>query len=333
MKQIGVNNPFCMGMRAKSFLIVAAGILGVLGLLVGSSTVRAQDGYSIFNGTMADMTWPEVEQAAKDKAIVLLPTGVIEEHGPHLALGTDTYMAYTRCKLIKGELEKKGIKTIIAPPFYWGINHASGAFPGSFSSRPETVKAVIYDILSSIKRWGFENVFVVNNHGDFYHNRAIIQGVKEAWAGTGIKARYIMPISMGGCIGIYNSSASGGPGYSFTGQEDWMLFLPPLFPGPAPQNCDIHAGNPETSYMTYYFPQLVDAEKAKKLSPSNTTAELQKKWAHGFQDAREVTPAGYVGDPAAFDAAAGKKITEAGARGFANAIENCLKGTYVPPKP
>lgn len=148
------------------------------------------------------MTWPEVERAAKDGAIVLLPTGVIEEHGPHLRLDTDTYMAYLRCKLIRRELEKRGIKTIIAPPFYWGVNHATGAFPGSFSSRPETVKAVIYDLLSSLKRWGFESVFVVNNHGDFYHNKAIIEGVKEAWAGTGIRARYISPINMGGCIGI-----------------------------------------------------------------------------------------------------------------------------------
>jgi creatinine amidohydrolase len=275
----------CLRMKAKSFLSLAGGILLILGLFLGSIVVvqaeetspkgpdETGEGYSIFHGTMADMTWPEVERAAKDGAIVLLPTGVIEEHGPHLRLGTDTYMAYLRCKLIRRELEKRGIKTIIAPPFYWGVNHATGAFPGSFSSRPETVKAVIYDILSSLKRWGFESVFVVNNHGDFYHNKAIIEGVKEAWAGTGIRARYISPINMGGCIGIYNASASGGPGYGFTGNEAWMLFLPPIFPGPAPQYCDIHAGNPETSATAFYFPQLVDFEMAKKLAPSNTTPD------------------------------------------------------------
>lgn len=291
------------------------------------------EGYSIFHETMTDMTWPEIEQSAKDGAIVLFPTAVIEEHGPHLPLGTDTYMAYLRCKLIKLELEKRGIKTIIAPPFYWGVNHATGAFPGSFFSRPETVKAVIYDALSTLKRWGFDHVFVVNNHGDFYHNKAIIKGVKEAWVDTGIRARYIAPFSMGGCIPIYNTSASGGPGYAFTGQEAWMLFLPPAPSGPTPESCDIHAGKRETSYMAFYFPQLVDIEVAKKLPSSNTTPDLLKKWSRGFLDAREVTPSGYVGDPAAFNPEAGKQSTKAGVLRFADLIESYLKGTYVPPVP
>lgn len=77
-------------------------------------------GYSIFDGTMADMTYLEIEKAAREKAIVLFPVGVIEEHGPHMPLGVDTYGAYVQTKAVKEELEKKGIKTLIAPPFYWG---------------------------------------------------------------------------------------------------------------------------------------------------------------------------------------------------------------------
>lgn len=112
-----------------------------------------------------------------------------------------------------------------------------------------------------------------------------------------------------------------------------MLFLPPIFPGSAPQYCDIHAGNPETSATAFYFPQLVDFEMAKKLAPSNTTPDLQKKWAQGFYDVRAVTPSGYVGDPAAFNPEAGKQTTEAGALRFADLIERYLRGTYVPPVP
>ena len=51
-------------------------------------------GYSIFHETMADMTYPEIEAAAKRHAILLWPMGVIEEHGPQLPLGTDIYNAY-----------------------------------------------------------------------------------------------------------------------------------------------------------------------------------------------------------------------------------------------
>lgn len=56
-------------------------------------------GYSIFEKTMADMTWQEVEKASKENQIVLFPLGVIEEHGPHLPLGTDSYWSYASCKL------------------------------------------------------------------------------------------------------------------------------------------------------------------------------------------------------------------------------------------
>ena len=53
-------------------------------------------GYSIFHETMADMTWLEVERAARNGAVVLWGLGVIEEHGPHLPLGTDVCICRTR---------------------------------------------------------------------------------------------------------------------------------------------------------------------------------------------------------------------------------------------
>ena len=116
-------------------------------------------GYSIFQETMADMTWQEVEKAAKEGAIVLLPTAVIEEHGPHMGIGVDTYLAYQTCKLVRRELESRGVKALIVPPFYWGINRTTHVFPGTFTVRDKTMKAVLDDILFSLKSWGFTNVF------------------------------------------------------------------------------------------------------------------------------------------------------------------------------
>jgi hypothetical protein len=49
-------------------------------------------GYSIFDETMVDMAWPDIERAATHGAIVLLPAGIIEEHGPHLGLAVDIYI-------------------------------------------------------------------------------------------------------------------------------------------------------------------------------------------------------------------------------------------------
>ena len=65
----------------------------------------AKGGYSIFHETMADMTWQEVEKAAQKGAVVLLAGAVIEEHGPHMVNGIDTYLGYMTCKIIRRELE------------------------------------------------------------------------------------------------------------------------------------------------------------------------------------------------------------------------------------
>ncbi len=54
-------------------------------------------GYTIFEDTLADMTFLEVEESARNNAVVLFPIAVIEEHGPHMCLGTDVYLAYQCC--------------------------------------------------------------------------------------------------------------------------------------------------------------------------------------------------------------------------------------------
>lgn len=89
-------------------------------------------GYSIFAESMADLTYAQVAAAAERGACVLLPTGVIEEHGPHLPLGTDAYGAYLLSRLTKRELAGHGFEALIAPPVYWGINAVTSAFPGTF---------------------------------------------------------------------------------------------------------------------------------------------------------------------------------------------------------
>jgi creatinine amidohydrolase len=72
---------------------------------------------SMFKDTMVNMKWTEVEYYAGENALVLLPLGVIEEHGPHLCLGTDIMTAHIYCLAIKERLEQEGHAVVIAPPF------------------------------------------------------------------------------------------------------------------------------------------------------------------------------------------------------------------------
>jgi hypothetical protein len=149
-------------------------------------------GNSIFHETMVDMTWPEVEEAANQGAVILLPTAVIEEHGPHMSCGIDTYGAYLTSKLVRRELESRGIKTLIAPPFYWGINGTTHVFPGTFTVRKETMKALLHDILSSLKSWGFTDIFNINGHGDGQHCVTIFESIIDARSTLGINAYCVL---------------------------------------------------------------------------------------------------------------------------------------------
>ena len=246
-------------------------------------------GYSIFEGTMVDMTWQEVEEYAKQKAIVLLPLGVIEEHGPHMCLGVDTYLSLVQCRLVKELVEKNNHKAIIAPPFYWGINLATGAFPGSFSSRKETVKAIIYDIIESLKNFGFKNVYGINAHGDPKHCSALIEAFYEARNGTKIDARYSIP------EGALNR-------YGLKGKEEHILSIGESKEVGADSNYfDVHAGNAETAAMSKYFPNLVNLDIAKTLNPTIAGTEELTHWIAGGVKAREITPQGYFGNPAGFE--------------------------------
>jgi creatinine amidohydrolase len=266
--------------------------------------------YSVFRETMVDMTWPEVEKAAQDGAAVLMTLAVIEEHGPHLSCGTDTYLGYVLCKLTRRALEARGVKAVIAPPFFWGVNSATHVFPGSFAVRPETMKALLADIFASLKSMGFRHVCLINAHGDGQHKRATIQAVLEAEKQTGLDIRYLVSAEDARAAGLTGEPPS------------WVLLhkMPPDKGAKSPY-LDIHAGAGETGIAAAFIPGLVNLPLAKTLAPTRLTPQQAGEW---LKDARTTTPQGYVGDPAKYDAAEAKGFVEEWCRMMAEAIAGHL---------
>jgi creatinine amidohydrolase len=270
--------------------------------------------YSVFDETMADMTWMEIEQAIQRGAVALLPTGVVEEHGPHLKLGVDVYIPLAISRLTKHELEKRGIPALIAPPFYWGINTATRGFPGSFTARKETAKACVYDILTSLRGWGIKFAFVFHWHAEVGHNSAILEAVAEARRDTGLNV-----------FSILNESDI--KRFGLAGNENHICLqknTPPLEPAGA-KYVDAHAGSMETAIMTHYFPEQVNSELARTLKPTELTRHDLKGFAGPAGEVRKMIPLGYFGNPAAYDADAGRELVETHARNCAGLIEAVVK--------
>ncbi|MBP1755584.1 MAG: Creatininase [Firmicutes bacterium] len=216
---------------------------------------------SIFTDTMVEMTWQEVDKAAKDGDIILLPVGIVEEHGPHLDLSPDIYMAYHFCKYLKHNLEEKEIGALIAPPFYWGVSEEVKSYPGTFSVRPETMKALLMDIFHSLESWGFRKIFIVNAHGDQTHVRMIDEAAEQ--------------MSRNSEMSVFN-----------LGNFEVELDNPPEFPKQREGRFepDYHAGAIESAAVFTFYPNKGNRELAKQLKPQDT-----------------FHPLGYCGDPASFE--------------------------------
>lgn len=294
-------------------------------LAQGTQDTPPKSGYSIFDGTMVDMSYPAIEQAAKDHAAILWPLGVIEEHGPALPLGTDIYQSYARMKRVSELLKADGIKTLVAPPMYWGMNEATNAFGGSFSIRPSTLKAIIEDTFLSLRKDGFENVYIITGHGDRIHNKTIVDAVEEARITTGIRGYVVMNGGMRDRLGL-------------TGKEPFVLIQAdaPAAPAPAPaapvagaaarpQQVDVHSGGGESGGMWYLFPNLVNTDVLKTLKPTNYGPDDLTEWRKGWGDARAKTPLGYFGDPASADRNRGKQAFERDTASIAATIKAHLQ--------
>ena len=201
------------------------------------------------------------------------------------------------CRMVKEKLESKGEKSIIAPPYYWGVNYCTGGFPGSFSLKPETMQQVLFELLENLKNFGFAEIYCFSYHGDAHHVKAIVEAVKRANAELGISVRLVVE-----SMDLRR--------YGWQKEDDFLVVSNPPYPlewfeeqEPSEAGLmDIHAGAFETAVMNHICPEQVDLEIARELKSSSLDKEGMKKWLQGGESTRQVVPLGYAGNPAGYEA-------------------------------
>ncbi len=243
---------------------------------------------SLFDDTMVNMNWTDIRRHAAEDAIVLIPLGVVEEHGPHLCLGTDIYTAHRQCLAVRDRLAESGIAAILAPPFYWGVCQSTGGFPGSFLIRRETATALLYDLLASLDSFGFHQAVGINAHGDIEQHIAILEAFRTANESLSIHARYAFPQDR-----IQH--------YGLQGDEPFLCLVRPTEKafGDA-SSPDMHGGDMETATMQAFYPEHTDSALAAALAPVVLPGDQVMTWLFGGHTA-ELSPNGYVGAPALFE--------------------------------
>src|SRR5581483_9299511 len=112
------------------------------------------------------LTWPEVAEAI-DRGVdaVLLPIGTTEQHGPHMPLDTDCFIARSLCGRAAEAGEGAGVELLVAPTLNVTLSWYHMQFPGSLRLSTTTLLNVVAEVCDSLVQHGLERIVAVNGHG------------------------------------------------------------------------------------------------------------------------------------------------------------------------
>lgn len=282
-------------------------IAGIVISAASSATAHAAPA----NETIADISWVELEREAKSGTIALWAIGSIEEHGAHLPLGTDSFVAQAQVSALRKRLKKMNIRALAVPTYHWGVNQVTGAFPGSLHVRREAMTMVLGDVVASLQASGFRDIFLITGHYDAEHNRAIAAAVAAGNKDPSRRVTFVVPSGLAGRLGFVD------------GEKGIAVAAFP--PGPDGPTIDLHAGEVETSMMLSLAPSLVRQPIARKAPATDLTEQSVREWRKGGETARRITPEGYLGAPARATRSKGRLRLREETAAYAAAIGRSLE--------
>jgi creatinine amidohydrolase len=251
---------------------------------------------------LAKITFPDVERLAKSgRALVILPVGVVEEHGAHLPLGMDSFAAEAYAVSTAPHLEEAGYEVVVAPTINYGVARAAIDFPGTLSLEPETLRSMVVEISRSLLRHGLSRLVILNGHRDKHHMKALDDAKKiliEEKTGQVL------------CVGFAHDDEVTAACY----REGVKQF----YKSPRPDR-EGHGGESETSVALHAFPEMVRTEVIPQLD-ANFDYDVDA-FRNETKDYWSISGGrGYFGWPQAATAETGKQLVEIRGRNIANVI-------------
>jgi len=241
-----------------------------------------------------DMTWREIAEAAGAAArwIAVLPLAAVEQHGPHLPLGVDTYIAEAYLarveKLLPGDLP-----VTFLPVQRIGVSAEHLSFPGTLTLSAATALAAWIELGESLARAGVRKLVLVTSHGG---NVAVMETVARD-----LRSRLGM---LAVTVGWHRF---GYPEGAFSAEE---------------KKHGIHGGDIETSLMLAGKPDTVRMDEAPNATPETIAMAHEFKWLGAYRPAgfawmtQDLNATGAVGDATLATAQKGEAALQHGARAF-----------------
>lgn len=198
---------------------------------------------------LSSLSWVVYQEYLKDgNLVVFLPCGALEQHGPHLPLGTDALLSTAIARSVAEQ-----VKGLVAPTLSYGYKSQpkSGGgqhFPGTTSLDGHSLSQITRDLVREFARQGVKNLVIVDGH---YENQWFLtEGIDLALRDMGQpNALRIMRLEY----------------WDFCTEATLNQVFPDGFPGFALE----HAAVIETSLMMHYHPDWVHLDRIPDDPPAN----------------------------------------------------------------
>jgi creatinine amidohydrolase len=259
---------------------------------------------------LTELSWVELEALDKDHSFVLVPLSPIEEHGPHLPLGTDIFGAQDIAELTAVNVceQKPELLAVLAPAIPLGCSSITADFPGTISLRGETLYNLLIDFCTGLAKSGFKYIVIVNHHLDSVHLKAILEAIDTVCETFNVEI-----IETAGRL-LY----SGIPIEEVREGEKLGLSM----------KTEIHADVRETSFIKYRYPHLVKSDP-EKLPP--VLIDIKRGLEQGCKTFKAMGASqGYLGTPALASVHLGKIHLEEQARLTADMVIQLVNGLPLP---
>ncbi len=182
------------------------------------------------------MTWPEVRDLLTRTDMVIIPVPSLEQHGPHLPIGTDFLNGVEVAKLIAQRTD-----VLVAPILFVGQAPYHMDFPGTITLSAETIQRVYFEAAQSLIRHGFRRFLFLNSHGgNQYITRFVVDRINQETEAVAVDL--------------------GDGAVAMRGQS------PQPVKSSRASAFDRHSGVGETSDALYLVPSLVALDKAQKVT-------------------------------------------------------------------
>ena len=114
----------------------------------------------------ARMTAPDLRAiAAREGALAVLPAGSLEQHGPHLPVITDTASASAAAIAAARLVVADPVPVAVLPGLWLGLSEHHLPFGGTISVDYAAYRAILENIVRSLRALGFSRLLIVNGHG------------------------------------------------------------------------------------------------------------------------------------------------------------------------